>query len=88
MEYETEFYKLLKLAVTDDVALIRVLDKIMKLIYSWEQVRAYSIIALHNLLNSANDINLKNMKLFIDPLQTLYGKDGIVGVAERLINNE
>ena len=32
MEYETEFYKLLKLAVTDDVALIRVLDKIMKLI--------------------------------------------------------
>ena len=29
MEYETEFYKLL---VTDDVALIRVLDKIMKLI--------------------------------------------------------
>lgn len=27
MEYETEFYKLLKLAVTDDVALIRVLDK-------------------------------------------------------------
>ncbi len=34
MEYETEFYKLLKLAVTDDVALIRVLDKIMKLINS------------------------------------------------------
>ena len=59
-----------------------------KELYSWEQVRAYSIIALHNLLNSANDINLKNMKLFIDPLQTLYGKDGIVGVAERLINNE
>ena len=59
-----------------------------KELYSWEQVRAYSIIALHNLLNSANDINLKNMKLFIDPLQTLYGKDGIVVVAERLINNE
>lgn len=34
MEYETEFYKLLKSAVTDDVALIRVLDKIMKLINS------------------------------------------------------
>ena len=32
MEYETEFYKLLKLAVVDDVALVRVLDKIMKLI--------------------------------------------------------
>ncbi|MCI8587019.1 MAG: hypothetical protein HFJ49_00205 [Clostridia bacterium] len=32
MEKETEFYKILKLAVTDDVALVRVLDKIMKLI--------------------------------------------------------
>ena len=59
-----------------------------KELYSWEQVRAYSIIALHNLLNSANDINLKNMKLFMDPLQTLYGKNEIVRVAERLINNE
>lgn len=34
MEYETEFYKLLKSAVTDNVSLIRVLDKIMKLINS------------------------------------------------------
>lgn len=59
-----------------------------KELYTWEQVRAYSIIALHNLLNSANDINLKNMKLFIDPLQTLYSKDGIIGIAERLINKE
>lgn len=57
-------------------------------LYTWEQVRAYSIVALHNLLNSANDVNLKNMKLFIDPLQTLYGKDEIVGVAERLTNKE
>lgn len=59
-----------------------------KELYSWEQVRAYSIIALHNLLNSANDINLKNMKLFMNPLQTLYGKNEIVRVAEKLINNE
>lgn len=59
-----------------------------KELYSWEQVRAYSIIALHNLLNSANDINLKNMKLFMDPLQTLYGKNEIVRVTEKLINNE
>ena len=34
MEKETEFYKLLKSAVTDDVALVRVLDKIIKLINS------------------------------------------------------
>ena len=32
MDYNTEFYKLLELAVTDDVALIRILDKIMTLI--------------------------------------------------------
>lgn len=56
--------------------------------YTWEQVRAYSIIALHNLLHSANEINLKNIKMFIDPLQTLYGKDGIVGYADKLIENE
>lgn len=56
--------------------------------YTWEQVRAYSIIALHNLLHSANEINLKNIKMFIDPLQTLYGKEGIVGYADKLIENE
>lgn len=32
MNKETEFYNLLKSAVTDDVALIKVLDRIMKLI--------------------------------------------------------
>lgn len=32
MEYETTFYKLLKSAVSDDVALIRVIDSIMKII--------------------------------------------------------
>lgn len=56
--------------------------------YTWEQVRAYSIIALHNLLHSANEVNLKNIQMFIDPLQTLYGKDGVVGFAERLIITE
>lgn len=56
--------------------------------YTWEQVRAYSIIALHNLINSANDINLKNIKLFIDPLQTMYGKDGVEGYANLLLSKE
>ena len=56
--------------------------------YTWSQVRAYSIIALYNLLNSANEINLKNIKMFIDPLQTLYGKEGAVGYAEKLLNEE
>lgn len=56
--------------------------------YTWEQVRAYSIIALHNLLHSANEVNLKNIKMFIDPLQTLYGKDGVVGYADKLIESD
>ncbi len=56
-----------------------------KELYTWEQVRAYSIIALHNLLHSANQVNLKNIKMFMDPLQTLYGKDGVVEYAELLL---
>lgn len=59
-----------------------------KELYTWEQLRAYSIIALHNLLHSANEIDLKNMKMFIDPLQTLYGKEGVVGFSERLLEKE
>lgn len=55
--------------------------------YTWKQVEAYSIIALHNLLHSANEINLKNIKMFIEPLQTLYSKEKAVEVAERLIHN-
>ena len=34
MQYNTEFYKLLRQALYDDTALVRVLDKIMKLINS------------------------------------------------------
>lgn len=34
MQYNTEFYKLLRQAVYDNTALVRVLDKIMKLINS------------------------------------------------------
>lgn len=56
--------------------------------YTWKQVEAYSIIALHNLLHSANEINLKNIKMFIEPLQTLYSKEKAVEVAERLIHNQ
>lgn len=26
-------------------------------LYTWEQLRAYSIIALHNLFHSANEVN-------------------------------
>lgn len=57
-------------------------------LYTWEQVKAYSIIALHNLLNSANEVSLKNIKMFINPLQTLYSKDRVIEISEKLINKE
>lgn len=59
-----------------------------KELYTWEQLRAYSIIALHSLLHSANEINLKNMKMFIDPLQTLYSKAEVIEFANYLVNKE
>lgn len=33
-----------------------------KELYTWEQVRAYGEIALHNLTKSANEINMINFK--------------------------
>lgn len=54
--------------------------------YTWEQVRAYGEIALHNLIEKGNEINMKNFKNCIDPLQTLYAKDGVEGMAEYLMN--
>lgn len=59
-----------------------------KKLYTWEQVEAYSVIALHNLLHSANEINLKNIKMVIEPLQTLYSREKAVEMAERLIHNQ
>lgn len=57
-------------------------------LYTWEQVEAYSIIALHNLLHSANEVNLKNMKMVIEPLKTLHEKKKAVEYSELLINKE
>lgn len=55
--------------------------------YTWKQVESYSIIAIYNLLNSANDVTLKNMKMCIKPLCTLYKKDEAVKYANKLIKN-
>lgn len=60
----------------------------MEKLYTWEQVEAYSIIALHNLLHSANEINLKNIKMFIEPLQSLYSADKAIEMSKRLINKQ
>mgnify|MGYP000608177505 FL=1 len=57
-------------------------------LYNWNQVISYSIIALHNLLNSANDVNLKNIKMFIEPLQELHTKEEAEKYAEKLLSKE
>ena len=57
-------------------------------LYTWKQEISYNIIALHNLLNSANDIILKNIKMFIEPLQDLYDNEEAEKYAEKLLNSE
>ena len=59
-----------------------------KELYTWKQVESYCIIALNNLLHSANDIKLKNMTIFIKPLKNLHSKDKVEEYANQLIENE
>lgn len=59
-----------------------------KELYTWEQVRAYAIIALNNLMNSANKIDLKGIKMCIDPLQQIHRKESVVGYSKKLLQNE
>ena len=55
-------------------------------LYNWDQVRAYVIIALNNIKSRNKNINLDTNEFLseLDPLQSLYGKDGVVGLANRL----
>lgn len=57
MDYNTEFYKLLELAVTDDVALIRILDKIMTLINN------------NSIVNGKLDEDLKSVAITIEEVR-------------------
>lgn len=57
-------------------------------LYTWDQVKAFSIITLHNILHSANDVNLKNVIMFIEPLESLNEKIDIIEYAQILIKNE
>jgi len=56
--------------------------------YNWQHVQAYSIIALNNLLNSANDITLENMQMIIEPLDLLHTKKDVIEYAEKLLKNK
>jgi len=55
-------------------------------LYNWDQGKAYSVIALHNLIDKNKEINLTNFIKELNPLQTMYGKDGVIGLANRYIN--
>lgn len=57
-------------------------------LYNWDQVIAYSIIALNNLKTKNKDVNFRNFITELNPLQTLYGKDGVVGLAHRYLKKE
>lgn len=59
-----------------------------KELYTWEQVKAYSVIALHNLMISPNEINLKNIKMVIEPLKTIHKKDIVKKISRQLIDIE
>lgn len=55
-------------------------------LYNWDQLRGYSIIALCNLLDKNNPISLENFIKELDSLQTLYGKEGVIGLSRRYLN--
>lgn len=55
-------------------------------LYNWDQLRGYSIIALNNLLDKNNEIYLENFIKELDSLQTLYGKEGVIGLSRRYLN--
>mgnify|MGYP005762402711 FL=1 len=55
-------------------------------LYNWDQLRGYSIIALCNLLDKNNEISLENFIKELDSLQTLYGKEGVIGLSRRYLN--
>ena len=57
-------------------------------LYNWDQLVAYSIIALNNVKTKNKEINASNFIAELNPLQTLYGKEGVVGLAHRYLNKE
>ena len=57
-------------------------------LYNWSQGKAYSIIALHNLKEKNKKINYENFTREYDSLQTMYGKEGVIGLANRYLKKE
>lgn len=57
-------------------------------LYNWDQGVAYSIIAIHNLKSKNIEVNEKNFIREINTLQTMYGKEGVIGLAQRYLKNK
>lgn len=57
-------------------------------LYNWDQGVAYSIIAIHNLKNKNIEVNEKNFIREVNTLQTMYGKEGVIGLAQRYLKNK
>ena len=59
-------------------------------LYNYEQVEAFALIGLHNLLNSANkdNINLNTFKMFLKPLEKLHSKEFAVNYANTLLEEK
>ncbi len=59
-------------------------------LYTYKQVKGYALIALHNLLNSANkdSINLNTFEMFLEPLEKIHKKENVVSFSKKLLENE
>lgn len=55
-------------------------------LYNWDQLRAYSIIALENVKEKNKLFSTEDFIKELDTLQTLYGKEGVIGLANRKLN--
>ena len=54
-------------------------------LYNWDQLVSYSIIAIHNLKSKNIEIDEKSFIREVNTLQTMYGKEGVIGLAQRYL---
>lgn len=57
-------------------------------LYNWDQSRGYLKLAMANVIKKHNEIDLKIIEEVVaeyDTLQTMYGKESIEGLANRIM---
>lgn len=57
-------------------------------LYNWDQSRGYLKLAMANVIKKHNEINPKIIEEVVaeyDTLQTMYGKESIEGLANRIM---